>query len=208
VSSVPGPPSKPPRSALTARDLLVAIGVLVLVVLVFGGLARSCTFAPTGPTIDSSRLPVVDAPAELRQLAVDVPFPVRVPAVPTEWRANSAGRDSVPDGGHAVRTGYLTPEGRYLRLSQSDATEEALLAMESGPQAVTAQGVVDVDGQRWVTYTGAGERTEPIWVTEVTTPGAPSVRMLVTGSGSEADLRTLATAAVTGEVLPLGRTPG
>jgi Protein of unknown function (DUF4245) len=179
--------------------MLAAIGVLLLVVLVVGGLSRSCTFTPAGPTIDSSRLPVVDAPAELRRLAVDVPFPVRVPAVPADWRANSADRESLPGGARSVRTGYLTPEGRFLRLLQSDASEEALLTTETGGAPAVAQGVVEVGGRRWVAYTGPGERAEPIWITEVTATDAPAVRMLVTGSGSEPDLRTLAEAAATGE---------
>jgi hypothetical protein len=200
-----GPPSKPPRSALTARDMVGALVVLLLVVLVVGGLSRSCTFSPAGPTVDTSRLPVVDAPAELRRLAPGVPFAVRIPAVPPEWRANSADQDRVAGGGRAVRTGYLTPEGRYLRLLQSDAPEEALLASEAGAEPAPAQGVVEVAGQRWVVY--AAGRDEQIWIAEVATPGGAPVRMLVTGSGSEDDYRTLAAAAVGGELLPAGTAP-
>ena len=198
VSSDPGPLSKPPRSALTARHMAGALVVLVLLVLAAGGLTRSCTFAPGGPTVDSSRLPVVDAPAELARLAPEVPFPVRVPAVPPDWRANAVDRAPVGEAGRSVRVGYLTPDGRYLRLQQSDAAEEALLLAEAGQDAGAARGVVDVDGQRWVAYTG--QREEQIWITEVT--GEPAVRLLVTGSGSEADFRTLAAAAVTAEALP------
>jgi hypothetical protein len=149
VSSDPGPPAKPPRSALTVRDMLGALVVLVLVVLVAGGISRSCTFAPTGPTVDASRLPVVDAPAELARLAPDSSFPLRVPAVPADWRANAVDRTSLPEGGRTVRIGYLTPDGRYLRLQQGDASEEAMLRAEAGA-AAPGQGVVDVDGQRWV----------------------------------------------------------
>jgi hypothetical protein len=71
-----------------------------------------------------------------------------------------------------------------------------MLRAEAGA-AAPGQGVVDVDGQRWVAYTG--ERGEPIWITEVA--GEPAVRMLVTGSGSDADFRMLAAAALRGEVL-------
>ena len=181
--------------------MLAAIGVLVLVVLVMGGAARSCSFAPGGPTVDTSRLPVVDAPAELRRLAVDVPFPVRIPPVPAGWRANSADRLSLPDGGQAVRVGYVTPEGRYLRLVQSDGSEEALLANETGGSPAAGRGVVDVDGQAWIAYTGPGERAEPIWITEVTAPGAVPVHLLVTGSGDEQEIRTLAAAAVGGDTV-------
>jgi hypothetical protein len=205
VSSDPGPLSKPPRSALTVRHMIGALVVLVLVVLVAGGLSRSCTFAPAGPTVDASRLPVVDAPAELARLASGMAFPVRVPGVPADWRANSADTATVPDGGRAVRTGYLTPGGRYLRLVQSDAPEEALLRMEVGDAPVVAQGVVDVDGRSWVAY--AGQRGEAIWIAEVAPDGVAPVRLLVTGGGSETDFRTLAAGAAAGEVLPLG-SPG
>ncbi|MDT7649050.1 MAG: hypothetical protein QOI36_456 [Pseudonocardiales bacterium] len=200
-----GPPSKPPRSAMTLRDMLAALGVLVLVVLAAGGVSRSCSFAPTGPTVDSSRLPVVDAPAELRRLAPLVPLPVRIPAVPPDWRANSVDQDLVAGGGRAVRTGYVTPEGRYLRLLQSDASEPALLAVEVGREPVPGRGPADVDGQQWVVYGGqgtTGARDEPIWIAEVATPNGPLVRMLITGSGTDDDFRTLAEAAVKAEPLP------
>jgi uncharacterized protein DUF4245 len=198
VSSDPGPPAKPPRSALTARDMVGALVVLALLALVVGGVTRSCTFAPGGPTLDASRLPVVDAPAELARLAPGSQFPLRVPDVPPGWRANAVDVAPVPDGGRAVRAGYLTQEGRYVRLLQSDATEEALLRAETGGVGA-ALGVVDVGGQRWVAYTGGNG--EPIWITEVADGGSGPVRLLITGSGNEGDLRALAAAAVTGEVL-------
>jgi hypothetical protein len=193
-SEQPGPPAKPPRSALTMRDMVGALVVLAIVVLAAGGLTRSCTFAPTGPTVDATGLPAVDVPAELARLASDSTFPLRVPAVPEGWRANAVDRTSLPEGGRVVRTGFLTPDGRYVRLQQGDATEEAMLRAEAGSGAAPGQGAVDVDGQQWVAYTG--ERGEPIWITDV-----DGVRMLVTGSGSEADFRTLAVAAVHGEVI-------
>lgn len=182
--------------------MLVALGVLVVVVLLFGGLTGSCSFSPTGPTVDSARLPVVDAPAELRALAPTIPFPVRVPAVPPGWRSNSVDQDLVT-GGRAVRTGYVLPDSRYLRVLQSDAATEALLAVEAGAGPVPAKGPVDVGGQRWVVY-GAGE-DEPIWIGELAAP-AP-VRVLLTGSGSEDAYRALAGAVVAGEVLPVGAAP-
>ncbi|MHA6620197.1 DUF4245 domain-containing protein [Pseudonocardia sp. DLS-67] len=197
MSSDPRPPAKPPRSALSVRDMIGALVVLALIVLVAGGLSRSCTFAPAGPTVDASRLPVVDVPAELARLAPDSTFPLRVPAVPEGWRANAVERTAVPAGGRIVSSGFLTPDGRYLRLQQGDATEEAMLRAEAGDAPTPARGTVDVDGQQWVAYTGP--RGESIWITDV-----GGVRMLVTGSGSEADFRTLAGAAVRGEVVAHG----
>jgi hypothetical protein len=195
------PPRKPARSALTVRDMLVALAVLVVVVGFVGGLTRGCSFSPGGPTIDSGAVPVVDAPAELRRLAPVVPFALRIPAVPPGWRSNSAGQDLLdpadPADGRAVRVGYLTPEGRYLRVVQSDGTEEALLASETGAAGAPALGTTDVAGQRFVVY--GSEDDEPIWIGEL-----DGVRVLLTGSGGEADYQALAGAVLGGEQLAVG----
>lgn len=192
------PPRKPARSALTVRDMLVALGVLVVVVGFVGGVTRGCAFSPGGPTIDAGAVPVVDAPAELRRLAPIVPFPLRIPAVPPGWRSNSADQDLVdpadPAAGRSVRVGYLTPEGRYLRLLQSDGTEEALLLSETGAAGAPALGTADVAGVRFVRY--GSEDEEPIWIGEL-----DGVRLLITGSGGEADYQALAGAVVAGEQL-------
>jgi hypothetical protein len=172
-----------------------AVAVLVVIVLVFAGATRSCSFAPGGPSVDPGAGPTVDAPAQLRVLAGAMPFPLRVPALPPGWRANSASTEQVGDtGSRAVRVGYLTPGGRFLRLVQSNADEAALLATEAQGTPV-ASGPVVVGGTTWVTYT-AGNR-EPIRIASL-----DGVRLLITGSGSDDDFRTLAAAASGGEVLP------
>lgn len=195
----PAPPSKPPRSALSVRDMLVALAVLVPVILLLGGLTRACSFSPGGPTVDPSRLPVVDVPAELGPIARTVPFPVRVPDVPEGWRANNVDQDRVgadgdTDARRAVRVGYLTPQGRYLRIVQSDADEAGLLGTETGPEPVPGTGVREVAGLRWVVY--AREGAEPIWIAEV--PGDAPSRALITGSGSDDDFAALAAALAAG----------
>ncbi len=130
-------------------------------VLVFGGVTRSCSFAPGGPTTDPAGLPVVDAPAALRELRV--PFPLRIPAVPAGWRSNSVGAGPGARAGRVVRVGYLTPDGRYLRLLQSDATEPVVLAIETGANPVAGPragrgGRAAVDGVR---PRGATSRSGP-----------------------------------------------
>ncbi|MHA6780384.1 DUF4245 domain-containing protein [Pseudonocardia saturnea] len=201
----PAPPRKPPRSAMTVRDMLAAIGVLALIVIVIGGVTRGCSFSPGGPSVDSGALPVVDAPTELRALAPDVPFALRVPAVPPGWRSNAVGQDRLdpanPAAGRGVRAGYLTPEGRYLRVVQSDGTEEAVLASETGATAVPAQGTTDVGGLAFVVYGEPDD--EPIWIGEL-----DGVRILITGSGAEGDYRALAGAVLAGQALPAGTAPG
>jgi hypothetical protein len=201
VSATSGqePYAKPPRSALGIRQLLGALAVLVPLILLAGGLSR-CSFSPGGPSVDPAAGPTVDAPAELRALAPRIPFALRVPAVPAPWRSNAVDQVAV-EGGRAVRTGYLTAEGRFLRLLQSDAPEEALLVAEAGA-VPRARGTADVGAQRWVVYGDEGQ--EPIWVTEAAVPGVEPVRLLVTGSADDAGFRTLAGATLAGELLPAG----
>jgi hypothetical protein len=194
MSSEPEPPAKPARSALTMRDMLVALAVLGGIVLLLAGITGSCSFSPGRPTVDDSRLPTVDAPAELRQTASFLDFPVVVPSVPPGWQANSVDQDRAGDR-RVVRVGYLTADDRYLRLVQSDADEAALLVTETGPTAVPGTGVREVAGLRWVVYERDGE--EPIWIAERADP-TTATRLLITGSGSEEDFLALAGAVAAG----------
>ncbi len=180
------PLEKPARSALTVRHMIAAVGALVLVVLVLGFISSGAGFTPAGPVTDSSAVRAVDAPAQLRGLATVVSFPVRVPATPPGWRANSVGTDVVGDR-KVVRVGYVTSTGSYVQLQQSDATEVALLAAGAGPRNLVAQGAQDVGGVTWVVY---GTRPgEPVWIADT-----GGVRLAITGSGTDDEFRTLATA--------------
>ena len=183
---------------MSARDMAMAIGVLVVLALLVAGVGRACTFAPGGPQVDQNAVRTVDVAVDLGRYAKEVPFPVRVPAVPADWRAQSSGIDPVGGGSVArvVRVGFLTTSHRFVRLMQGDVTEEQMLRVVTGPKAVGAKGPVDVGGTRWVVYGGQGG-TEPIWIAD-----AAGVRYLITGSADEAEFRALATAAVTGPLAP------
>ena len=93
-----------------------------------------------------------------------------------------------------MRIGYLTSDGRYLRLVQSDAEEAGLLATEAEGVPVAAEPVV-VSGTTWVSYTD--DTREPIRIATL-----DGVRLLITGSGNDDEFRTLAAATADGRVLP------
>lgn len=178
-----------PRSVRTVRGLLLSLAPLLVLVLAVAGLAGQCSFSPGAPDTRGAPVPTVDADAELRRLAGSVPFAVRVPRLPPAWRANSAGLERVGRD-TVVRVGWLTPEGDYLRLSQSSAAERDLVAFETGTRSA-ATGTVRVQGTDWAVY--AAPQGERVWVADL---GA--VRVLITGSAAEPALRTLATATLTG----------
>ncbi len=192
-----GEPGGRSRGQQSARDVLLSMVPLVLIVLTLVGLAGMCSFSPGGPSIDPRAVPTVDAAERLGRAASTVPFPVRSPELPAGWRANSASVEWVgaePDAPRAVRVGWRTPGGNYLRLSQSSAGEAELAVFETEQRAAPT-GAVQAAGRVWVRY--PGPRAEQAWVTDL-----GEVRLLVTGSGTEEQFRTLADATLDAPVLP------
>ncbi len=182
-----------PRILQNNRDIIWSLIPLVLFAVVIAGIAQSCSFSPGGPT--AGPVPKFDAATALTYDAAELGFPIRNPAAPDTWQPNSGSRGTVTgDGGGDVSTvGYISDVGRYLQLSQSNATEEELVRWVAGaPRAST--GVEPFGGNPWVQYVEEG--SEPIWVADL---GA--VRVLITGSGSTDEFATLATAV--GQAEPL-----
>ena len=180
--------------------MLGAVAVLLVIIGVMTAFYGGCEFSPGGPTIDQSSAPSVDASRELRLAARSAAFPLRDPAVPKGWRANSASTSAVGAGATAsvvVRVGWVTAGGAYLQLSQSGGDAGEVAAEETGlAEPPSATGSAEIDGVTWTTY--PGRRDEQAWVTDL-----GDVVLLVTGSGKEPELRQLARAAQ--EAPPLGR---
>jgi hypothetical protein len=180
------------------RDM---VGAMVLLVLIIGAVLTvfgSCSFSPGGPTVDPNTAPTADASGTFERAARSVTFPVRAPETPKGWRANSAATSSVGAGAEAnvvVRVGWVTPGGTYLQLSQSGGTRADVLAKETGRVDTPSSGEVDVAGVTWTTY--PARRDEQAWVTDL-----DGALVLITGSGSDAEFRTLATATQTVNPLP------
>ena len=185
-SFTPPPLAKPPRSALTVRDMLVALAVLV------AGDPRARRDHPVllvraRPGRPSTRpAPRGRRPGRAAAGCAARPFPVRVPAVPPDWRSNSVGQDLVD--GRPRRPHRVPHPAGPLPAAAAERRRRGGAARGRDRAACRwrARGTVDVGGQRWVVY-GPG-RDEPIWVAEVTSPTARPLRLLITGSGTEAGL--------------------
>lgn len=176
-------PSQKPRILHDYKDLFLSLIPLVLIAVVFAGLASQCSFSATGPT--EGRIPTFDVDAALRSDARTLPFPIRDPDVPADWTPNSGSRETITaEGGGPVSTvGYVTSQGTYMRLTQSSATEQALARFVLGSRYAT--GAVDVAGQKWVVYSEPTEETA--WIADL-----GGTRVLITGAGDDAAFRTLA----------------
>jgi hypothetical protein len=195
----PAPPVRTGRGRFGMRDMVLSMVVLAVGVLILAGISTGFSFSPGGVSVNTSNLPTVDVSAELRAAVSQVTFPVREPRLPADWRPNS---DSVNSLGpaKAIRVGWITSGGRYLQLSQSNATPLALARVAAGfadNVTVSATGTETVNSTKWTVYPGV--RSELSWVADL-----GSVRLFITGNGTAAEFRTLAVAALTGR--PVTRT--
>lgn len=183
---------------------------LILACIVLAGLVGTCSFQPRGPQVGT--VPSYDAAAALGSDAEILGFPIRLPAVPEDWHANSGRREGLEGGrtdaatGQPVRAlvstvGFLTPGGKYVSLTQSNADEDKLVRSIEPDLAPT--GVAEVAGVKWVVYDG-GQRGEPVWTTHLG-PADGGTQLAITGAGTVDDFRTLATATQTQTPLPSKR---
>ncbi|MBF6233129.1 DUF4245 domain-containing protein [Nocardia farcinica] len=183
-----------PRILHDYRDLFFSLIPLVLIAVVFAGLASQCSFSAQGPT--QGQIPHFDVDAALHSDARSLPFPIRNPEVPESWTSNSGSRDTITgEGGGPVSTvGYITEQGTYMRLTQSSATEESLARFVLGSRY--AGGAQQIGEQKWIVYAEPTEETA--WIADF-----GDVRVLITGAGDEAAFTTLARAVTAAQ--PLAR---
>lgn len=175
---------------------------LVAVCVLLAGLVGMCSFGGRGPS--EGPAPSYDAALALKADAAAVGFPIRLPALPDGWQANSGSRTGIESGRSepgskdkqralASRVGYIAPSKMYVSLTQSNADETALV--RSIQKDVYPTGAEDVDGVTWIVYQG-GEGTEPVWTTRLTSPKG-ATQVAITGAGSSDDFRTMAIATQT-----------
>lgn len=209
MTSEPQPTPKPakPRLLQDGRDMFWSLVPLVLACVALAGLAGTCAFRPGG--ITAGPAPTYDAVVALNADAQTLGFPVRLPQLPEGWQPNSGSRGSITDGrtgpsGQRLRAvtsrvGYLSPTGRYVSLTQSNADEVALVAaIQPG---LHPTGTEDVDGTRWVVYQGDGD---PVWTTRLAAKTG-AAQLAITGAGGPELFRTLAGAVQSQAPLPATR---
>lgn len=129
------------RQRHTLTNLLLAlaasIGIVLLIVLV---VPRSNT--PVRPAVDVSRLAAEAAP--------DFTSTPVAPVLPAGWRANDARVETGADNLRVWHIGYITPDGQYIGLYQTDTSSPSWLANTLEGQAAT--GSAAIGGVTWTVY--------------------------------------------------------
>lgn len=173
------------------RDLVASLVVLLGVVGLIAWMLGTCEFNPGGPSADRDAAPEVNLSDELDSMVHQLDFPLRHPDPGQGWQATSANTSASGGGGgeSIARIGWLSPEDNYVRLAQSTAAAEYVVADESErrPESLEVTDTVDVHGQAWQVYPAYEQ--EDAWVTTM-----DGVRVMITGNGTHEEFRAMAEA--------------
>lgn len=177
--------SQKPRIMNDYRDLIWSLIPLLLICVVLAAVASQCTFSADGPT--PGKVPTFDVQSALHDDADVMRFPIRDPAVPADWQPNSGSRDTImgQSGGKISTVGYITSNGTYLQLSQTDASESALAKHVVDTRSPSGERMVGT--QKWTVYHVAD--SEPAWIADF-----GSSRVLLKGAAGDGSYQTLAAA--------------
>ncbi|WP_298941935.1 DUF4245 family protein [uncultured Microbacterium sp.] len=173
------------RSSKTFRNLLVALGVILAIVAVI------VAIVPRGSLPDPEP---ADVAASAAAASEAVGQPLLVPAVPGDWRANSARLE----GTSMWRVVYAPPEG-FVRVAQGLGASPTWVSETLGGLAPT--GSVTIDGVVWDEYTiPSAAQTAAISYALATDAGADTV--LIYGA-TDAETAAVAAAGVTDQIRDL-----
>ena len=172
------------RQRQTVRNLVLALGASLLVVLVIVLLVPRSD-APLERDID------VAAVAEQAQIAID--DELAIPELPEGWRANAAEiRSSAADGVTAWYVGYLTPSDEYIGLYQGVEANPTWVAELLSRTLAT--GTTTIDGIEYTVYDNRESSDDLGNARYALTTEAGGTTFVLLGTATEAEFATLATA--------------
>lgn len=172
----PGAPSGR-LARLTAANMLRSMLPLVVMVL---ALAYFCSPQVTDPVME------IDPSNSIRYAASLAVVALPVPELAETWRATSVEVDAPEDGqpGRVTLTiGYVTPEENFARYLVS--TDPAGALIESLLRGADPVAALTIAGQAWEEFSAS--RNERLYLAR-----SGDLRLLVTGSASQDELRALA----------------
>ncbi|WP_245984926.1 DUF4245 domain-containing protein [Streptomyces tateyamensis] len=165
------------RGRQTVRDMVLSMAAVMGVALV-----AYLTIPHSG---NGDPVKVVDYSAALASAKRAAPYPVLAPqGLPQQWRATSVTYRKDPAGHAGWHLGFVTPDGKYASVEQTDAPPNDLL--KTVVTGYAPDGGSTIDGRSWTRYQGDHYRG----VTET----SGSATTLVAGSASYPELEQLAQA--------------
>jgi len=178
------PPRKRARGFETTRDMVLSMAVVGAVV--FAGF---WFVAWQRPEVQGSVLPLVDVEQVFTDVRLGDTFPVKEPVgLPDGWTATSAWFDteqvSGDIGGEVLHVGYLTPDGSYAELRQTDGDADA--AVDDWVDGAVPSGNVEIGDTTWQVVESASTGKQGLVLSD------GGVTVVVTGKAEQGELEELA----------------
>ena len=184
-----------PRILHNNKDMIWSLIPLLLLCAFIAVVSGNCSVGLTGGSGDD-KVPAYDVATGLRADARSVTFPIRLPQTPEGWKPNS-GSTVALENTVVSNAGYITANGVYIQLSQTNATQDAVVGYLSDDETLLGAGTRDVGGRKWVAY-GKPDGGRTVWVTDL-----GDVRIgLKSNKAKDDDFSTLAAAVLAASPLP------
>lgn len=184
-----------PRILNNNKDMIWSLIPLLLLCAFIAVVSGNCSVGLTGGSGDD-KVPAYDVANGLRADARSVTFPIRLPRTPADWKPNS-GTTVALENTVVSNAGYITANGVYIQLSQTNATQDAVVGYLSDDETLLGAGTRDVGGRKWVAY-GKPDGGRTVWVTDL-----GDVRIgLKSNKAKDDDFSTLASAVLAASPLP------
>ena len=184
-----------PRILNNNKDMIWSLIPLLLLCAFIAVVSGNCSVGLTGGSGDD-KVPAYDVANGLRADARSVTFTIRLPQTPADWKPNS-GSTVALENTVVSNAGYITANGVYIQLSQTNATQDAVVGYLSDDETLLGAGTRDVGGRKWVAY-GKPDGGRTVWVTDL-----GDVRIgLKSNKAKDDDFSTLASAVLAASPLP------
>jgi hypothetical protein len=141
--AVPAPARQPPaarRGFGNLRSMVLSMVVILAAVLAWVAMV---------PRVREISQPAVDVTSVATQVRQQTGWSISQPALPAGWKATNVRFAASGDGFRTWHAGYLSPDGNYVSIDQTDvtgATDNWVSALTSNGQA---EGTLSAAGTTW-----------------------------------------------------------
>jgi len=122
----------------TLRSMVISLVLILVAVLAWVAMV---------PRVREVSQPAVDVSSVARQVRQETSWAISQPQLPAGWKATSVRFTAAGDGLRTWHVGYLSPEGNYLSIQQTqDATDRWVSSQTTDGQA---EGTLSAAGTVW-----------------------------------------------------------
>lgn len=181
-----------PRIFQGGKDMGISMGIIVVLMVGVVAFTGLCTFNPGAP--ENGPVQEVDADAFMKLEAQAASFPVVKPADPEGWVTNSARRSQL-DGQPAPVVGWVTDDGGYIQMTQTDVPlEDAVANFDTDPRQL--EHTEDIAGHEVQIYGSEEYEVRDLWAVD-----AGPTRLLFSGAAPDEEFREITADALNAEPL-------